>query len=762
MTHIHRLDGCAPAPLAHYLKALGILRLVAEQADRDVRGWWEGERFRLATRLDADALTAFFLVDYKPTPFVAPWLKGSGFYQSKDPGLWPLQASTAERLAPFRAGIAASRALLAEQLDADARVRAIKEEAKKKGTSKVERDRVRQSDSYKQRLAEAERHFKALKDELLPRVRAAWRGPHRDWIDAAMVLDDTRTARYPALLGTGGNDGRLDFTNNFMQRLGDVFDLGSADAGPKASAAQWLAAAVFGAPAMACLQDRAVGQFLPGTAGGANNVNGPEGTSLLNPFDFILMMEGSVLFTAHVAKRFDVQGSQRAAAPFVVGAQAAGYASAGEADESARGEQWMPLWAQPMALAETRRLFIEGRAQIGHSVATQPLDMARAAARLGVARGVTAFQRFGYIERNGQSNLAVPLGRFRIQESRSPHVECLDDIATWLTRLRRNAADDDATTRLEQAARRLGDSAFDLAQRPNEPSRWQELLIVLAQVEAVMKTGSGFRAQPVPPLRPEWLQAADDGSAELRLAIAFALQARAFRRTDGRPIDPIRRHWLPLDNAHRRPRFATSGDAMRPRLDQRAEVVMQGRGGIDDAIALVERRIVEGLGDDVRGFPLRPAPRASARVADLSAWLEGRVDADRTFALARALMALDRGLWGEQIVPIASAPRDTTQPDEAWLCIRLAHLPWKLPDGRHVPCDPAILRRLASGDASTAVELALRRLRAAGLRASVRAAAVAPAVARLWAAALAFPISAHTAARLMRRLDPSLAQEQLA
>ena len=31
--HLHHLTGCAPAPLANYLKALGILRPVAEQAD---------------------------------------------------------------------------------------------------------------------------------------------------------------------------------------------------------------------------------------------------------------------------------------------------------------------------------------------------------------------------------------------------------------------------------------------------------------------------------------------------------------------------------------------------------------------------------------------------------------------------------------------------------------------------------------------------------------------------------------------------------
>ena len=52
MIYVHQLDGCAPTPLAHYLKALGILRLVAEQADLDARGWWDGDRFRLATKLN--------------------------------------------------------------------------------------------------------------------------------------------------------------------------------------------------------------------------------------------------------------------------------------------------------------------------------------------------------------------------------------------------------------------------------------------------------------------------------------------------------------------------------------------------------------------------------------------------------------------------------------------------------------------------------------------------------------------------------------
>jgi len=62
--HLHHLLGCAPAPLANYLKALGILRLVAVQADATARGWWQDEHFCLMTKLSKDELEKFFSSAY--------------------------------------------------------------------------------------------------------------------------------------------------------------------------------------------------------------------------------------------------------------------------------------------------------------------------------------------------------------------------------------------------------------------------------------------------------------------------------------------------------------------------------------------------------------------------------------------------------------------------------------------------------------------------------------------------------------------------
>jgi CRISPR-associated protein Csx17 len=759
LINILNLGGCAPVPLAHYLKALGILRLVAEQKDFQARGWWENESFRLVTSLSHEDLEKFFLERYEPTPFVSPWNKGSGFFAASEPALAPLEGSLAPRFARFRSGIAASRAMLKELAQADQAVRLVKDETKAKGLSRAKKEAIRGSPDYKKRLADAGRLFARSKTDLIPKLRLEWRGPHREWMDAAMVLDADGKPAFPALLGTGGNDGRLDFTNNFMQRLADVYDFRSGSALP--AAGKWIVGALWGEPIPGCKNGCAVGQYLPGSAGGANNSNGPEADSILNPMDFLLMMEGAVLFTGNATRRMSATEPARAAAPFSVSAQSAGYASSGNSDESARGEQWMPLWNRPISLSEFRRLLSEGRAQIGTRPARRSIDLARSIAMLGAARGIASFQRYGYIERNGQSNLAVPLGRFVVPDRASPRLACLDDLDSWLPRIHRLANAKDAPARFALAERRLTGTLFAVAQHPEQPTRWQEVLLALASVEGIQKAGSGFAAGPVPRLRPEWVAAADDTSPELRLALSLALQQAGYRGEKSEWWNTTRRHWLPLDS--KKPsQFAKSGTGHQARLQVGAEVVMHGRQGLDDAIALVERRLTEANQRGERRLTLLPARTAGAQPGDLAALISGEVYIDRTVALSRALMALDPRKWAK--LPAGTALKaDDRYPDDAWIVLRLALLPWPLKrkNGEvRIGMDPAIFRRLAAGDAATAVQIGLRRLSAAGVRTAVRATTVSREIARLWAAALAFPITETTARGFLRRLDPSIIDKE--
>jgi CRISPR-associated protein Csx17 len=326
-----------------------------------------------------------------------------------------------------------------------------------------------------------------------------------------------------------------------------------------------------------------------------------------------------------------------------------------------------------------------------------------------------------------------------VPEQVVPQITCLDDLEAWLPRLRLDSRDTKthkAPNRLKLAEHRLSDAVFAVVQHPKEAGYWQAVLLALAEVEAVLSSGTKHRCGFIPRLRPEWIQAADDGcSPELRLGVSLALQAANFSK-ERVPFDPVRRHWLAKKN-------------------QETAVVMRGRIGIDDAVAMVERRLIEAGQDGKRFLPLKAAWSAAASLSDLAALVAGEVDLDRTLALARVFMAIDGRRWAVDPKP-PQKPRDAGRwPDDAWLAIRLAMLPWPLADGRSIFVDTAIVRRLASGDAASALELALRRLQAVGIRPTVRLGVASPHTARLWAAALAFPIGRNTAQHMVRRLDPN-------
>lgn len=733
--HLHHLTGCAPAPLAHYLKAIGILRLVAQQKDPEARGFWRDQHFCLLTTLDEAGLEAFFLNEYAPTPFVSPWNKGSGFYAENDKGLAPIERSKAPRLEAFRRGIAEARMQLDAIATADGEVRRLKDQTKAKKGAKPARSK--DDPDYKKELAAAEREFKRLKADLYAPFALAWRGPHRDWMDAAMVLSAEGEPSWPALLGTGGNDGRLDFTNTAMQRLGDLFDLTSTDATATPSARSLLKSALFDTPSAALL-DTPVGQFLPGSAGGANGSTGPDAGSQSNPWDFVLMLEGSIAFRGQATRKLGARDDMRAAIPFAVAAQAVGYATRGK-EKDARGEQWMPIWESPVTWQDMSALLGEGRAQLGRSSARRPLDFARAIARLGVARGLSGFVRYGYLERNGQSNLAVPLGRIGV--AAHPRARLIDEIGGWLDRLQREATD--APARFSASVGVLSDAVFDVLTRDAEPARWQSVLEAIDEVERIQASGTSFKNGPCPKLSPRWLEVAADDSPEWRLAVSLGSAARKYR--NGRPFDSIRAHALPLD-PKKSFRYAIGADK---RLLNDPRVVMMGREPLSDLIALVDRRLIEASQRATRTLPLVAQNGAGARLDDLARFLSGEVDAERVLALGRALMALD---WDRTRLPSRRRNSHLERPDEPWEALRLCALPFAVHETR-ITTDPAIFRRLASGDAAGAVELALRRLRASGFRPPITAAVADSPTARRWAAAIAFPIESTVANAMADRFQ---------
>ena len=736
MIHVHELGGCAPAPLAHYLKALGILRLVAEQVDESARGWWTGNRFRFATKLTQEELEGFFLRDYRPTPMFNPWGARSGYFEGGSEkgartSLKRIEDSKQPRLEPFRKTIEAVRSVVGG-------------------------------------ITTGQKPSNKEKDELILALRLNARSASSLWLDAVVAVvgagDDVSLVQ-PPIFGTGGSEGSGGYPSAYMSAIvGVMIDDNWNHA---------IHTALFGENGLKCDWEQSMGQFSPSGAS--------------TPWDMLFAFEGACVLRSSVGGRTSTNSRKWMSSPFYVAPRSAGYASGSRLDEKflnkgreypGRGEQWLPMWGKPCRFSEVQQIFLQGRAATKVGRATDGWTMARAVAGFGVSRGISEFIRYGYQQRNNQAtHFAVPLGRFRVPNRAPTTSSCLDDLDQWLSSLHREVHPVDdrqartSPARLTSSYRRLKDSLFSVLQEQATARRWQDVLLRLGDMEAAMRQGSGFGAQPVPRLRPEWVTASHDGTPEFRLALAFALQSCAYRIGDQRVEDHVRRHWLPLErkrprlplDPERRPRFATTGAGSTARLEVSPEVVMHGRRGIDDAIALVERRLVEASQRGGRYLPLRAASHAAAGIADLAGLLSGRVDLDRTLTLGRALMALDRSKWDERHALIES-PRapgwpDEDWPDDAWLALRLCALPWPLRTRSgfelDIGTDPALVRRLAAGDAASAVGIALRRLGAAGVRCTVRAGVVPPDTARLWAAALAFPITQSTAVRFLRRLDPS-------
>lgn len=771
--HVHRLDGCAPRPLVSYLKALAVLRLVAEQRDASARGFWKDDSFHLATTLDESELARFFLEEWQPTPMVSPWNKGSGFFNRvEDKGLAPLIKSKAPRFAPLRAGIAAASALMSEMEAAVLKERALKAESNEI-RDRDKRDALRNDPVYKQRLAQASRECKQLKDELQPECQRRWRGGPLRWLRAAVVLHGEEKPTFPALLGTGGNDGKLDFTNNAFQRLGDLFDLGSEAGGPREASAGLLRASLWGDVALGRRRG-GIGQFSPADSGGANATSAALSESTLNPWDLPLLLEGSILFSSASTRRLDSKGPTQAAAPFAVRGQASGYSSASPTEDGVgtRGEQWMPLWSRPWTLGELTSVLAEGRCQVGARSGESAVDVARAVARLGVARGLSSFERYGYLTRNGKSNYAVPLGRWEVRPE--PRGLLLDDLdrGDWWSRVRRAAREDRAPASFVRAERVLADAIMATLVRGSqaERERWAAVLVALAELEHQMVLSGGFtvkaRLGPIPPLSPDWISACNDGGPELRLGLALA---GAGRFDKGRRVDSVRAHWLPLDPKNTR-RFHASDKT----LAKDTRVVCGGRDAELDLIAIVERRLIEGMrtlpvraaphteasgpppaaARPSRTLPLEALPHTWAQEQDLSTLLEGGVDLSRTLWLARALSALDFSALRQSHVPSRSSDRVNLDPTH--LALRLVHLPFQVKIqgvASSIPVDPSPLRLLAVGDATRAFEVVKRRLRGCGIPVPYQAAALDPRAARRLAASLAFPISADTAKRFAITLE---------
>lgn len=694
------LAGCTPVPLATYLKGLGILRVVSEQVDPSARGWWEADVFRLRSRLDERELVDFFAHRYVPTPIVSPWNGGSGFYaKDNQSAIRAIEGSTDPRLAPYREVIAVARRL-------------------------VERLGLREQPKDEDKTA------------TLALCRAEFPEAALHWLDAAFVLTAGET-RYPPLLGTGGNDGRLEFSNNYMQHLLACL------AGNEAAMAN-LEHALFGAARIPpALRPAAAGQFNPGQAGGPNATQGFEGDSLVNPWDFVLLFEGALLFAGAAARRLAADSYDKAAFPFTVSGTAAGYGTAADADQQAfRAETWLPLWGRPASLPELKHLLGEGRAQWGGRQARSAVDFARAAVSLGVDRGIDSFQRIGFLKRFGKNYLAVPLGRVRVTPR--PEANVLRDIDPWLDALRRACGNENAPASWRQALRQVDAAVLEYCNHGGA-RRLQDVLITLGAAEAALARSvvqaDSRRVPPLQGLSAAWVSLADDRSDEYRLAVALASLGG-----EG-PVGPLRENLEPV--RWERGYWQWNRDS----LDA---VWKPGTAPVYGMATALKRRLQKAEAVAVSRLPL--FGRIPAPFDGLERFLSAQTDDSRLAALVRGLVAVRWEQVPHDVLPSEPSAIPPAFP-RTYALFKLLYLPVPLAidggDPIHLRPEPGVLPRLLSGQVRAAAELAVRRLIASGLNPFLHFPGdlhLAPAASARLAAALLFPVANPAAlARLVLR-----------
>lgn len=751
--HDLALPGCTPEPLMSYLKALGVLRLLSEQKDpdaqgcTDARGWWKNDVFYVRSTLlfrDADtdeakrnAITRFFLDTYKPTPVVAPWNGGSGFYLKWDEkkgsfksrkasdSVSKIESSAALRLQPYREQISAIKRALQSQAKlvnpekdlSDIRSKGSREKWTKR---KTDQEVKKFLDSQLLFSAGGTRYAisKVDKDELLSYTRSSLLNDEAiEWLDAAFVIRTGRKKnRIEApLLGSGGNIGNSDFSARFMEMLSQCIALDETG-GPSNESADLLRGALFGSPT-SHLKSLAVDQFDPGRAGGANMHQGLEACARLNPWDYILMVEGALVLQGASSKRLDANSSA-SAFPFAVETTSAGFDSSG-IDET-RGEQWLPLWARAGTGAEVKALLAEGRSEVGGRSARNGVEFAQAAASLGVDRGIKQFVRVQYQARFGDNYLANAVGRVDVLRRQS--VDLLRQIDAWLVAFRRAAGDENAPPRFRAALNRIDSSVFAFCKYGGK-SLFQQILIALGLAERELALTEGkvgnskTRPKPLVGLSPDWIDAANDNSFEFHIALALASIHDPERKTG-----PLRSNLEPVVVGRK-----NDGEWYANWAEKNRAVVWHAADLGTNVVKTLQRRIIDGQTAGSTSLPL--SSRFRVPLATVAAFLAEEPNDQR----------IEQLIWGLMLINGKTTDRPEQQYSEAlvpraYALLKLLFLPGPFvierrgdgerfarllrlnEEGGLTICpEPAILHLIGGGRLGEACAIAMRRLRASGL-----------------------------------------------
>jgi len=348
-----------------------------------------------------------------------------------------------------------------------------------------------------------------------------------DWLSSVGTVttdQGKKTVRLNDLLGTGGNVSTSDLAFNYLECCRQLWDVQTGE--PTANCQTFAEAAIAGIPHRKSLIKKGIlchlypradffGELDTRTGTDdypANNIS----TQLANPADYILAIEGLLQFSGTVKNLTESDGespeSNYALYPLLLEINA-GSAETSDRTKNTKHECWLPLWSDPMSLDEYRfRVLDHLQFRLANQV-RDTLDLMQELSNRSEQEGFTRYSRFGFWPRKGQGSYAIHIG---IETPGGNDVAA--ELRRWRYSVRPHSSQTNATYRL----------FISLEQRLTALQRgqgsYQELLILLGQVERHLSNLQSQYMRPVPQLSEKWVKLAykENDSSEFRLAAALA------------------------------------------------------------------------------------------------------------------------------------------------------------------------------------------------------------------------------------------------
>lgn len=438
------LSGCGLNPISNYLKALGILKIAPE-----AKGYWQQGKFQVVVPYSWDELKDRVLNDYVASPICTPWNGSCGLYKTMPRQLSSILESQSERWRFLKYVYQQSQEVI-----------------KRKGlkSQPKDKDKVEFVREIRSVAGDNNKWLLWLDTVAIPKIVVDKQG------------SSEVTLTYPGITGgTGGSVGNKDLGAVYLEALEYIYDLNSGDPLPQANL--FLESSLLGISVEnSLIQGAFLTQFSPisdyyrdisgAKAHSEYAQSGGGSTSMCNPFDVILLIEGLLSLSGVSAKKLN-QKEDSTQAEFSLTVDLAGGTAdiTTITDENSRRleEIWLPVWSEPLSWQNLRNIFADMRNRLPNQQMSDSIDFAHKMSRLGKGEGFFNFNRYSFLPRKGQGNFAICIGSVNLTSDNS----LADDLAAELRTFRRScyvlAQGNYSTANIRSAVSQLDKELFKLA-----------------------------------------------------------------------------------------------------------------------------------------------------------------------------------------------------------------------------------------------------------------------------------------------------------